>query len=57
MSLKAFQQDYVFWKDIFTECRLLFGVGRGAFRVEMELLGVPMKETRERFDESLDVLH
>lgn len=42
--------------DIFTEGRLMLGVGRGAFKFEMERLGVPMDETRERFDESLDVL-
>lgn len=42
--------------DIFTEGRLLLGVGRGAFKFEMERLGVPMDETRARFDESLDVL-
>ena len=42
--------------DIFTEGRLMLGVGRGAFRYEMERLGVPMEETRARFDESLDVL-
>ncbi|MEM7440722.1 MAG: LLM class flavin-dependent oxidoreductase [Pseudomonadota bacterium] len=42
--------------DIFTEGRLLLGVGRGAFKVEMERLGVPMDETRERFDEALNVL-
>ncbi|MGI9409885.1 MAG: LLM class flavin-dependent oxidoreductase [Hyphomicrobiaceae bacterium] len=42
--------------DIFTEGRLLLGVGRGAFPFELERLGVPMEETRERFDESLDVL-
>lgn len=42
--------------DIFTEGRLMVGVGRGAFAFEMERLGVPMAETRERFDESLDVL-
>ena len=42
--------------DIFTEGRLLLGVGRGAFRFEMERLGVPMDETQERFNESLDVL-
>ncbi|MGC1488557.1 MAG: LLM class flavin-dependent oxidoreductase [Albidovulum sp.] len=35
---------------------MMLGVGRGAFKVEMERLGVPMEETRERFDESLDVL-
>ncbi len=42
--------------DIFTEGRLMLGIGRGAFKYEMERLGVPMEETRERFDESLDVL-
>lgn len=42
--------------DIFTEGRLMLGVGRGAFRYEMERLGVSMDETRQRFDESLDVL-
>jgi alkanesulfonate monooxygenase SsuD/methylene tetrahydromethanopterin reductase-like flavin-dependent oxidoreductase (luciferase family) len=42
--------------DIFTEGRLLLGVGRGAFRFEMERLGVPMEETQARFNESLDVL-
>jgi len=42
--------------DLFTDGRLLLGVGRGAFRYEMERLGVNMDETRERFNESLDVL-
>ena len=42
--------------DIFTEGRLLLGMGRGAFAYEMERLGVPMDQTRARFDESLDVL-
>ena len=42
--------------DIFTDGRLMLGVGRGAFAFEMERLGVPMDETRARFDESLDVL-
>lgn len=42
--------------DIFTEGRLLLGVGRGAFRYEIERLGVPMDETQARFDESLKVL-
>ena len=42
--------------DIFTEGRLYLGVGRGAFRYEMERLGVPMEETQARFNESLDVL-
>ena len=42
--------------DIFTEQRLLLGVGRGAYKFEMERLGVPIIETQERFDESLDVL-
>lgn len=42
--------------DIFTEGRLYLGIGRGAFRYEMERLGVPMDETQARFNESLDVL-
>ena len=42
--------------DIFTEGRLMLGVGRGAFPYEMTRMGVPMDETRARFDESLDVL-
>lgn len=42
--------------DIFTGGRLMLGVGRGAFAFEMERLGVPMAETRARFDESLAVL-
>ncbi len=42
--------------DIFCDGRLYLGVGRGAFKFEMERMGVPMEETRERFDESLDVL-
>jgi len=42
--------------DIFTGGRLLLGVGRGAFAFETERLGVPLDETREKFDESLDLL-
>jgi len=42
--------------DIFTDGRLMLGVGRGAFGYEMERMGVPMTETRPRFNESLDVL-
>lgn len=42
--------------DIFTQGRLMLGVGRGAFAYEMERLGVPMDETQARFDESLSVL-
>lgn len=42
--------------DIFTDGRLLFGVGRGAFAFEMERLGVPLAISREKFDESLEVL-
>ena len=42
--------------DIFTEGRLMLGVGRGAFAYEMERLGVPMDETQARFNEALDVL-
>ena len=43
--------------DIFTEGRLLLGVGRGNFAYEIERLGIPMEETRARFDESLEVLN
>lgn len=42
--------------DIFTEGRFVLGMGRGGYAYEMERLGVPMAETRARFDESLDVL-
>ena len=42
--------------DIFTEQRLLLGVGRGAFAFEMERMGVPLEISREKFDESLDLL-
>ncbi|MEM7239027.1 MAG: LLM class flavin-dependent oxidoreductase [Pseudomonadota bacterium] len=42
--------------DIFTDGRLVLGVGRGAFPYEMGRMGIAMDETRERFDESLDVL-
>lgn len=42
--------------DILTEGRLVLGVGRGGYAYEMQRLGVPMIETRARFDESLAVL-
>ena len=42
--------------DILTDGRLILGVGRGAFGYETARLGVPLEETRERFDESLNVL-
>jgi len=42
--------------DIFTEGRLMLGVGRGAFGFEMDRMGVPLDTSREKFDESLDVL-
>ncbi len=42
--------------DILTQGRLILGVGRGAFRYEIERLGIPMEETQERFNESLEVL-
>ena len=42
--------------DIFTEGRLMLGVGRGAFGFEMDRLGVPLSISREKFDESLAVL-
>jgi alkanesulfonate monooxygenase SsuD/methylene tetrahydromethanopterin reductase-like flavin-dependent oxidoreductase (luciferase family) len=42
--------------DIFTDHRLMFGIGRGAFGYEMERMGVPLEISREKFDESLNVL-
>lgn len=42
--------------DIFTDGRLMLGVGRGAFGFEMDRLGSPLATSREKFDESLDVL-
>lgn len=42
--------------DILTQGRLVLGIGRGGYAYEMERLGVPMSETRARFDESLAVL-
>jgi alkanesulfonate monooxygenase SsuD/methylene tetrahydromethanopterin reductase-like flavin-dependent oxidoreductase (luciferase family) len=41
---------------ILTEGRLVLGVGRGAFAYEMARMGKPISESRERFDESLNVL-
>lgn len=42
--------------DILCDDRLVLGVGRGAFAYEIERMGVPMETTRERLDESLQVL-
>ncbi|MGI9408071.1 MAG: LLM class flavin-dependent oxidoreductase, partial [Hyphomicrobiaceae bacterium] len=42
--------------DIFTDRRLLLGVARGAYAFEMERLGVPLEVSRDKFNESLDVL-
>jgi flavin-dependent trigonelline monooxygenase, oxygenase component len=42
--------------DILCDGRLILGVGRGAFAYEMARLGKPIEESRERFDESLNVL-
>jgi alkanesulfonate monooxygenase SsuD/methylene tetrahydromethanopterin reductase-like flavin-dependent oxidoreductase (luciferase family) len=42
--------------DILCDGRLILGVGRGAFAYELALMGKPIEESRERFDESLNVL-
>ena len=42
--------------DILTDGRLILGVGRGAFAWEMNNLGSPIHESKEKFLESLDVL-
>jgi alkanesulfonate monooxygenase SsuD/methylene tetrahydromethanopterin reductase-like flavin-dependent oxidoreductase (luciferase family) len=41
---------------ILCDGRLILGVGRGAFAYELARLGKPIEESRERFDESLNVL-
>ena len=42
--------------DILCEGRLILGVGRGAFAYELARMGRPIEESRERFDESLNLL-
>ena len=42
--------------DILCDGRLVLGVGRGAFAYEMGRLGVPIEQSRDKFDESLTVL-
>ena len=42
--------------DCLCDGRLVLGVGRGAFKYEIERMGVAMQDTRDKFDESLDVL-
>lgn len=42
--------------DILCEGRLILGVGRGAFAYEMARMDVPIEISREKFDESLNVL-
>lgn len=42
--------------DILCDGRLVLGVGRGAFAYELERLGTPIDISREKFDESLNVL-
>jgi len=42
--------------DILCGGRLILGVGRGAFAYEMARMDCPIEHSREKFDESLDVL-
>ena len=42
--------------DILTDGRLILGVARGAFPWEMERLGTPIEQSKEKFIESLEVL-
>lgn len=42
--------------DCLTGGRLQLGVGRGAFRYEFDRFNVPVEESRERFDDSLNLL-
>lgn len=43
--------------DALTDGRLVVGVGRGAFGYEMDRMGVPLADSRSKFDESMDVLN
>ena len=42
--------------DCLTGGRIQIGVGRGAFRYEFDRFNVPVEESRERFDDSLNLL-
>ncbi|HVA68561.1 MAG TPA: LLM class flavin-dependent oxidoreductase [Candidatus Binataceae bacterium] len=42
--------------DILTGGRLDFGVGRGTIAIHFQGLGVPRDESRERFDEALEII-
>ena len=42
--------------DILCDGRIILGVGRGAFGYEMGRMGVPIEASRDKFDESLNVL-
>ncbi|WP_137388936.1 LLM class flavin-dependent oxidoreductase [Rhodoligotrophos defluvii] len=42
--------------DCLTDGRIQIGVGRGAFRYEFDRFNVPVEESRDRFDDSLNLL-
>jgi len=42
--------------DMLCDGRLVLGIGRGAFAYEMARLDSPIEESREKFDETLDLL-
>jgi len=42
--------------DVLTGGRVLFGMGRGLARREYESIGIPMDESRERFDEAAPMI-
>jgi len=42
--------------DCLTDGRLQIGLGRGAFGYEFDRFNIPFSESRERFDDSLDLL-
>ena len=42
--------------QMFTDNRLILGVGRGAFACEMAQLDSPLEDSREKFNESLEVV-
>jgi alkanesulfonate monooxygenase SsuD/methylene tetrahydromethanopterin reductase-like flavin-dependent oxidoreductase (luciferase family) len=48
-------EDYAM-ADVLSGGRLDFGVGRGLYKYDYDISGVPMNESKERFDENLEII-
>ena len=55
-SRNSLPEGFVVKTPVSSDGRLILGVGRGAFRYEMSRFGIDIADTREKFDESLEVL-